>query len=256
MIRTIQLKYILPLVFLTLILISCQDAGKNSTGSEFMPEMAHSIAFEANSYIYYPRNTFSDAEAYHSYVQPRLPVEGTIARGSTLTEAHPYYYGNTEEERARATREIIENPLKITEKSLAVGKELFTFYCAICHGENGDSKGYLVREDGGKYLALPANFLSEDLLQSSNGRYYHALMHGRNVMSAYDDKLDYEERWSVIQYIRSLQAKSKGLEYNHLVNTFNTTDTPGGETRPTEVPAGAMSDQQEQTEETNGEGQH
>ena len=254
--QTIKLKYIIPFVFLTLILLSCQDAGKNQTGSEFMPEMAHSIAFEANSYIYYPRNTFSDEAAYHAFAQPRLPVAGTVPRGSNLTDMHPYYYGNSEGERARATADITENPVKITEKSLAKGKELFTIYCAICHGENGDSKGYLLREDGGKYLALPANFLSDDLMNSSNGRYYHAIMQGRNLMASYADKLDYEERWEVIQYIRSLQAKSKGLEYNHLENTLNTTDTPGGETVP-EVPAEPISDQGKAPEGSQGAtGQH
>lgn len=224
----IKQKYILPFLFLTVMLVACQDAGRNSTGSEYMPEMAHSIAYEANMYIYYPRNTFGTEAEYHQYAQPRLPVEGSIPRGSAITVNHPYYYGDSEEERARATAENTDNPIEITEKGLERGKRLFTIYCAICHGENGDSKGYLVREDGGKFLALPANFMSDDLINSSNGRYYHAIMYGRNMMGNFSDKLDYQERWEVIQYIRSLQAKSKGLEYNHLINTFNT-DNPGGE---------------------------
>jgi mono/diheme cytochrome c family protein len=235
MIRYIRLKYIFPLLILGVVLMSCQDAGKNSTGSEYMPEMSHSIAFEANTFIYYPRNTFSDAEEYHAYAQPRLPVEGTVPRESANTELHEYYYGNTEDERARAMEEIIENPIAVSEKSLATGEALFNIYCAICHGEQGDSKGYLVRDDGGKYLALPANLMSEEFINASNGRYYHALMRGKNVMAAYSDKLDYEERWSVIQYIRSLQAEKVGLKYDHLENTLNTTDTPAGETDEIEI---------------------
>ena len=45
-------------------------------------------------------------------------------------------------------------------------------------------------------------------------------------MGGYSDKLSYEERWQVIQYIRSLQAASKKLEYSEKLNTLNTTDTP------------------------------
>ena len=40
-------------------------------------------------------------------------------------------------------------------------------------------------------------------------------------MGAYADKLSYEERWNVIHYIRSLQAKSLKVKYNHEVNEMN-----------------------------------
>jgi hypothetical protein len=75
----------------------------------------------------------------------------------------------------------------------------------------------------------PANFLLDDLINSSNGRYYHAIIYGKNLMGGYADKLSYEERWNVIQYIRSLQAASKKLEYSEKANTFNTTDVPYSE---------------------------
>lgn len=253
MLKYIKQQYIIPLVFLMFILVSCQDAGKNSTGSEYMPEMAHSIAFEANYYNYYPRNTFSKAQEYYAFAQPRTPVEGTMPRGSINTDMHPYYYGGSEDERARAMAEIIENPIEISEKSLKNGENLFNIYCAICHGENGDSKGWLVRDDGGKYLALPANLMADDFIDSSNGRYYHAIMKGRNVMASYADKLDYEERWQVIQYIRSLQAKQRGLEYNHLSNTLNNTDKPAGEAP--EVKIDRITDEESKTTESNG-GEH
>lgn len=254
MLKYIKTHYLIPLVFLMLIMTSCQDAGKNSTGSEYMPEMSHSIAFEANYYTYYPRNTFSKANEYHQLAQPRTPVEGTVARGSINTDMHPYYYGDTEEERSRAIEEITENPFPITEKSLENGAALFNIYCAICHGENADSKGWLVRDDGGKYLALPANLTADEFIDSSNGRYYHAIMKGKNVMASYADKLDYEERWQVIQYIRSLQAKVRGAEYNHLSNTLNTTDKPGGETK--EVVIDRLSDQESKPGESHGEEHH
>lgn len=254
MIKYIRTQYVIPLLFLAFVLVSCQDAGKNSTGSEYMPEMAHSIAFEANTYAYYPRNTFSTPEEYYEMVKPRTPVEGTVPRGSMNTDMHPYYYGSTEEERTRAMEEIIENPLEITERSLEKGQMLFNIYCAICHGEKGDSKGYLVREDGGKYLALPANLMTDEFINASNGRYYHAIMRGKNVMASYADKLDYEERWQVIQYIRSLQAEVKGLEYNHLENTLNTTDKPGGETP--EVNIDRKEDTEVKTSESHGNDHH
>ena len=65
-------------------------------------------------------------------------------------------------------------------------------------------------------------------IAASNGRFYHSIMQGRNLMGSYKDKLNYEERWQVIHYIRSLQAKATKTEYNQLVNTLNEIDRPAG----------------------------
>lgn len=232
-------------------LSSCQQPGGNVTGSEYMPDMSHSIAYEANSYNYYYNNTWGSEEEYYEYAKPRKPVSGTVARGfagdknadfnaSGISHAPsgnvPYYYGNTEEERNRAIVEIINNPYPITEDGLARGKELYDVFCGICHGDKADGAGYLVRDPnpatgdaGGKYPVQPANMLLDEFVSASNGRYYHAIMFGKNMMGAYKDKLSYEERWQVIHYIRSLQAKDKGMVYNNLENTLNNIDIPGGE---------------------------
>jgi len=91
-------------------------------------------------------------------------------------------------------------------------------------------KGQIIQQDeGGKYPAQPANMMLEEFVNASNGRYYHAMIYGKNLMGGYADKLSYEERWQVIHHIRSLQAKSLGLTYNQLENTLNTVDRPAGE---------------------------
>lgn len=228
-------KYIfLGFVALMLSLQSCQQAGVNNTGSEYMPDMGHSVAYEANYYNYYYYNTWGSEEEYYKMSQPRIPVAGTVPRrgnsgsfGIPVQGSVPYYYADTEEERTRAIAEIIQNPLPITDAGIAEGKELYGVFCATCHGDKADGNGYLVR-DGGAYLAQPANFLLPEHVQASNGRYYHAIMHGKNVMGSYSDKISYEERWNVIHYIRSLQAKDAKLVYNQLENTFTSVDKPAG----------------------------
>jgi hypothetical protein len=75
-----------------------------------------------------------------------------------------------------------------------------------------------------KYPAAPANFLQDTFYKSSNGRFYHAIMYGKNVMGGYTDKLSYEERWQVIHYIHSLMAKEKKLEYSATANTMTNND--------------------------------
>ncbi|MGE5356856.1 MAG: c-type cytochrome [Deltaproteobacteria bacterium] len=199
-------NYFLMLLIIILIgFTSCQKSGINNTGSEYMPEMYHSVAYEANYETYYPRNQSVSKEEYLKYAIPRQPVEGTIPRDNSVSDSQPFYYENTEADRARAMKEITGSPFKFTDADVETGKNLYTIYCAICHGEKGDGKGYLVRDNGGKYPAMPANFLSDDLKNSTDGRYYFALMHGIRLMNPFYDKLNYKERWQVINYIRTLQ---------------------------------------------------
>ncbi|HXR81435.1 MAG TPA: cytochrome c [Saprospiraceae bacterium] len=242
--------------------ISCSPSKGNRTGHEFMPDMVHSTGYEANLYDYYWFNRWGTAADYKTFVTPKHSVPGTIARGqvmwadapdvkSRMTEMNafegetegsialtpngsvPYYYGATEPERLRATKEITTNPFPITSASLIHGKEMYNIYCGICHGEKGDGRGYLVRDEdpvkgipAGLYPAAPANFMLDTFINSSPGRIYHAIMHGRNMMGSYADKLSYKERWEVIHYIRSLQAISKKMEYSPALNTFNHEATP------------------------------
>lgn len=237
-------------------LSSCQQAGANKTGSEFIPEMAHSVAYEANVLTKYSLNTW-DEESVRSrwdLSQPGTPIAGSVPRGyaaignydltfesaeaAVLKTAEnmkknqarmeytsnghvPYFYPDTEEGRTEATNKIIYNPFPITDEALANGKELYTIYCAICHGDKGDGNGYIVSGPQSKYLAQPAIFTDDQFVNSNNGRFYHAIMFGRNLMGSHADKLSFEERWDVIHYIRSLQAKAKKVNYNSEVNELN-----------------------------------
>lgn len=233
---------------------SCQQAGKNSTGSEFIPDMVHGTAYEANVLTKYNLNTWDDesVKSRRELSMPRLPVHGTIPRGFSgsasyngvfasaeeavsSTMAHmdhkggiaytanghvPYFYPDTEDGRNLAMQQIRYNPFPITAEGLAKGKELYGYYCGICHGEKGDGGGYLVRDNGGKYPAQPANLVDSQFVFSTNGRFYHAIMYGKNAMGSYADKLSFEERWEVIHYIRSLQAASRKATYDENSNTL------------------------------------
>jgi mono/diheme cytochrome c family protein len=230
-------------LMIVVMLHSCAPADGEFQGHEYMPDMKHSIAYEANYYNYYSLNTWGTEDEYHKFVGPRKPVEGTLPRGYAgipeeklqegmtweakaqpavdLNGYVPYYYGDSEDERTRASNEITQNPIPITQSGLELGEELYNINCGICHGEKGDGLGYLVRDDGGVYPAAPANFLLDTFLKSTPGRYYHSIMYGKNVMGAYKDKLNYRERWEVIHWIRALQAKEQGKEYNAEDNTLN-----------------------------------
>ena len=243
-------KFLGGLLAATLVVFAfeaCSPSHGNATGHEYMPDMAHSIAYEPNKIDEYSLHTWNEGSVKtvtELWGTPRLPIKGTIPRGYAGIAAHgysadymahlnggdrgistpvngnvPYYYSDNEEERTRATREITTNPFPITKKSLAKGKELFIIYCGICHGEKAAGNGYLVRDDG-KYPAQPANLTLDTFSNGNVGRLYHGIMYGKNVMGGYSDKLSYEERWDVIHYIRSCEAEVKKLQYDEVWNTF------------------------------------
>lgn len=225
-----NILFIAALALVIVVASSCGPSEGEYTGREYMPDMAHSIAYEANYSTYYGLNQFSDEGDYRKLIEPRKPVANTIARGYTgvatgasdnVNDAAfgipangfvPYYYKDTEADRTRATADMVKNPFALTDKGLEQGKELYNVYCGICHGEKADGNGYLVRDAnpakgdaGGKYPAQPSNLISDEYKGANVGRFYHAIMYGKNVMGSYKDKLSYEERWQVIHYIRSLQ---------------------------------------------------
>ncbi len=214
---------------------SCQADG-DFPGREYMPDMGHPVSYEANTYVYYKPNRWGNQEKYRAWYEDKImtlkPVSNTIPRGyagisgTSADEAllidmqdkpmngfAPYYYENSDSARALATSEITTNPFPITAVGLAKGKTLYDVYCGVCHGEKADGNGVIYNDGSGPYPVAPANLLSDDFVSASEGRYYHAIMHGKGVMGSYKDKLSTEERWQVIHYIRSLQAKEKDLEY-------------------------------------------
>ena len=220
-----QLQIIGLSLLLSVLLTACSDAEGNFTGSEYMPDMAHSLAVEANTNNGYYYNTWDERSTIplHELVKPRTPVEGTVPRGyaggtqvgdngsanaiSVPTNGHvPYHYDDSAEGRLQAMAELTANPFPITEEGLLKGGELYNVFCGICHGSAGNGLGYIYDEDqnpNAKYPLAPANFLRDEFYAASK------------------DKISYEERWNVIHYIRSLQAKELKMEYNANANTLN-----------------------------------
>lgn len=212
----------------------CSPAGVNKTGHEYMPDMYHPVSFEANVLSAYSWNTWDDESSFRKaeLSQPRGKIAGTIARGYTAVyyngesqmdivrgkNAHnaiaaqpngeaPFYYENTEDERLRCEQEMTTNPFPVTAAGLDKAKALYNVNCGICHGEKGDGQGWLYAKPDAKYPSAPKNFLDTVMVAAGDGRYYFAIMYGKNVMGGYSDKLSFEERWQVIHYIRSLQTK-------------------------------------------------
>jgi mono/diheme cytochrome c family protein len=80
-----------------------------------------------------------------------------------------------------------------TDESLALGSSIFQANCVACHGEDGT----------GKVLGA-ADFSDLRLMASRAPRdFYLTLTQGRGSMPAWQGRLSQDERWAVIDYLRT-----------------------------------------------------
>ena len=131
----------------------------------------------------------------------RLPVEGTVARGSNWQDI-PLNTGRE----SGSTNFVAANPLPVNELVMARGRERFGISCAICHGPTADGNG-VTKKFG---MAIVANLHDRRIVEMSDGELFSVITHGRNNMGPYGDKLTPEDRWAVIYYLRSLQLARLG----------------------------------------------
>lgn len=161
-----------------------------SPGLEYMPDMYRTQAYKA----YTVNPNFGDSTS------ARLPVNGTIPRDGMYTNYVPYEYPNTIEGYEAAGANL-KNPIPATPQVIEEGKYLFNLYCSHCHGEKGDGQGQLVT--AGKFGGVPS--YQGQLKDLPEGKMYHTLMYGKNMMGSHASQLNRKERWSVVRYVQVLQ---------------------------------------------------
>ncbi len=106
------------------------------------------------------------------------------------------------------TNHVDVNPVPVTERMMARGRERFGIYCAPCHGGAGDGNG-VVRKLG---LATIPALTDEVRVRHPDGYLYQVIVAGSpaGLMLPYGDKLDIEDRWAVVAYVRALQLARLG----------------------------------------------
>ena len=93
-----------------------------------------------------------------------------------------------------------ENPYPGDPQSIARGEALFAIHCAVCHGEKGQGGGVV-----GQYFNPPPPVLSKDLLSGlDDARLFQILTEGFGRMPRMVENLSIEQRWDVVNYLRSL----------------------------------------------------
>jgi mono/diheme cytochrome c family protein len=171
------------LLVVTVSLVSCKNDLKPNY--QYMPNMYESVAYE----------TYAESNAFKGGRVSQVPPVGTIKRGFT-----PYDLPNTTEG-YNASKLVTTSPLDSTAVDMKKAEELFTIYCAICHGAAGDGKGKLVQQE--KFLGVP----SYKDRPVTKGSIFHVVTYGLNSMGSHANQLSADERWLVAEYVLKLKSE-------------------------------------------------
>ena len=97
----------------------------------------------------------------------------------------------------------LKNPLAGNTAVLKDAKTLYTSMCAPCHGDKG-------RGDGPAAMALnprPADHSSATIQSETDGSLFWKMTTGKGAMQSYKTQLTEQQRWSLVNYIRTLKRK-------------------------------------------------
>ena len=151
-----------------------------------------------------PYEAFSENPLTKDGKTMQLKAPGTIARGNM-----PFTYGvpGTEfdeyDEAIRAGEEVTD-PRAPSDKRLARGKYLYENFCLICHGEKGLADGPLIPK-----FPSPPPFSSRKVSRYSEGRIFYVITRGYGNMPSHSAQLKAEDRWDIIQYVKTLQVRRR-----------------------------------------------
>lgn len=101
-----------------------------------------------------------------------------------------------------AKYKTMENPVVDDDDATEMGSELYAKHCKSCHGKTGLGDGPKSAE-----LDTPSgDFTTAEFQQQTDGELFYKTTFGRDDMPTFEKKLaDDEDRWSVINYIRTLK---------------------------------------------------
>jgi len=128
----------------------------------------------------------------------RTPVPGTVARGFL-----PYAFAGKPEDAGK----YLANPLPVTQPVLDLGREKYLTFCSPCHGNVGRGDSRLAGQ-----FPNPPTLHSDKVRAWPDGRIYHVITEGQNVMPSYAAQVRRDERWAIVHYIRVLQRAQHAKE--------------------------------------------
>ena len=136
----------------------------------------------------------AESQFFADHRASRPMVEGTVARGHLrIDEAR--YTGKVGGE------DVDMFPIPITKEDIQRGQTRFNIYCTPCHSRVGDGNGMVVLRG----FRQAASFYDDKLVHAAVGHFYDVITNGFGAMPSYASRIQPDDRWRLIAYIRALQ---------------------------------------------------
>jgi mono/diheme cytochrome c family protein len=130
---------------------------------------------------------------------PRLPVEGTVARGHLRDDTH-FYTGKIDDE------PVAEFPFPVDARVMTRGQEMFNAFCSPCHGRTGEGDGPIVRRG----FSPPPSLIEDRLREVPAGHIFDVITNGFGAMPDHASQIRPADRWAIVAYVRALQTSAAG----------------------------------------------
>jgi mono/diheme cytochrome c family protein len=95
------------------------------------------------------------------------------------------------------------NPIPPDAHSIATGRMVYQKQCQSCHGERGKGDGPAAAD----LKTMPSDLSDSSLWNESDGELFWKVSGGRKPMPTFSRLLTEEQRWNVINYVRTLAPK-------------------------------------------------
>jgi mono/diheme cytochrome c family protein len=99
-----------------------------------------------------------------------------------------------------------KNPIAVSDASIDRGHALYARHCASCHGPSGRGDGSAGRD----LDPQPSNLCSPEVDAKSDLQLFRQITRGRRPMPSFSRLLSEEDRWHVVNFIRSLPRADAG----------------------------------------------
>lgn len=145
------------------------------------------------------QDPLDESEFFADGAANRPLVPGTIARGH-LREDDAYFVGAVNGK----WLEGFPAGVRVDRSLLDRGQERFNIYCSPCHGRLGDGQGMIAHR--GFSLKRPVgNYHTDRLRRMPVGHFYDVITNGYGAMFSYASRVEPQDRWAIVAYIRALQ---------------------------------------------------
>ena len=122
---------------------------------------------------------------------------GTIPRDH-LRQDEPFFTG------AENGKWIDRLPMPLTKALIDRGEERFNIFCSPCHGRLGNGQG-MIAQRGFSIRRPVGNYHTPRLRKMPVGYLYDVITNGYGTMYGYASRIEPQDRWAVVAYVRALQ---------------------------------------------------